>query len=124
MRRSTCVVLLLLTFGCHGFGPDEETTAVLAGKVYRGPITPVCLPEVPCDAPFSASFEVRRGSRRVATFSSSADGSFRVALPAGELRVVPFANAPLMDPTSQSRSVTLPPGGLTGVELFFDTGIR
>lgn len=124
MRRLACVVLVLLTVGCDAFGPDEEMTAVLAGKVYRGPIAPVCQPNIPCAAPFSASFEVRRGSRRVATFTSSADGSFRVDLPAGELLVVPYANAPLMDPASQSKTVTLQAGAVTTVDLFFDTGIR
>jgi len=122
-RRFASAALILLSLGCQALAPNEAT-AVLTGTVYRGPIAPVCQPTVPCDAPFAATFDVRRGSRRVGTFTSGADGSFSVALPIGELLVIPHANAPIMQPTSQSKSVVLPPGGLTGVELFFDTGIR
>jgi hypothetical protein len=122
-RPRACAVLILLSLGCGVFAPNEAT-GVLTGKVYRGPIAPVCQPTVPCDAPFSATFDVRRGSWRVATFTSGADGSFSVALPAGELLVIPRATAPIMDPTSQVKSVVLQPGMTTVVDLFFDTGIR
>ena len=121
-RPFACAALILLSLGCQALAPNE--TAVLTGTVYRGPIAPVCQPTVPCDTPFAATFDVRRGGRRIATFTSGADGSFSVALPVGELLVIPHADAPIMQPTSQSKSLVLPSGGLTGVELFFDTGIR
>lgn len=97
---------------------------MLAGTVRRGPITPVCQVATPCDEPFAATFEVRRGNRRVATFTSGADGAFNVKVPAGELVVVPDASAPLMNPTSQAKPVVLQAGALTEVHLVFDTGIR
>src|SRR3954469_24089079 len=53
---------LLLAAQCQN--PAALTTG-LTGTVTRGPITPVCRPDVPCDAPMQASFDVRRGGRTV-----------------------------------------------------------
>lgn len=124
MRLGAFALLILCFAGCHVFAPDDVATVVLAGKVYRGPIMPVCQNDAPCDAPFAATFEVRRGSRRVATFTSNADGTFNVGVPPGELLVIPYANAPLMNPTLQVKSVVASATGTTIVDLYFDTGIR
>lgn len=99
-------------------------TTGLTGTVQRGPVTPVCQVNEPCDAPFAASFEVRRNGRRVATFASDAEGRFTVALPPGTYLIVPSATAPLMNPSAQTKSVEVGPEGLTSVQLSFDTGIR
>lgn len=114
---------LLLAIACAG-NATIPLDATLAGTVRRGPITPVCRQGEPCDAPFAASFDVRLGARVVASFASGADGRFLVAVPAGELTVVPHADAPLMHPTSQARTVVTRAGARTEVELAFDTGIR
>jgi len=99
-------------------------TTGLTGTVRRGPVTPVCQVGVPCDAPFSASFDVLRGARRVASFRSDADGHFTVKLAAGTYTIVPAADAPLMNPSAQSKTVEVTPEGITSVDLVFDTGIR
>ena len=99
-------------------------TTGLTGTVSRGPVTPVCQADVPCDAPFAASFEVRQNGRRVATFSSDAQGKFTVSLWPGTYVVVPAADAPLMQPSSQTKTVEVGAEGLTSVQLSFDTGIR
>ncbi|MGH7679462.1 MAG: hypothetical protein ACRENU_13410, partial [Gemmatimonadaceae bacterium] len=96
----------------------------LTGTVLRGPVTPVCQVGVPCDAPFAASFEVRRNGQRVATFSSDAQGHFQVRLAPGQYLIVPAANAPLMNPSAQSKTADVGSEGLTAIELLFDTGIR
>ena len=91
----------------------------------RGPVTPVCRIDVPCDAPFSATFKVERAGRRVAQFHSDASGQFTVFLEPGGYTVVPNADAPIISPTSQAKSVTVADTGtLTVVRLMFDTGIR
>ncbi|MEP6690840.1 MAG: hypothetical protein ABJD07_06775 [Gemmatimonadaceae bacterium] len=101
------------------------TTTGITGTVSRGPITPVCVISVPCDAPFSADFFVRQGNRQVATFHSDAAGRFVVLLPPGSYTIVPAADAPLLDPTRQVRAVEVSGGGhLTLADLDFDTGIR
>ena len=99
-------------------------TTGLTGTVRRGPVTPVCQVSVPCDAPFAASFDVLRDGRRVASFRSDAEGHFTVKLPAGKYVVVPAADAPLMNPSVQSKIVEVTAEGVTSVELIFDTGIR
>ena len=99
-------------------------TTGLTGTVSRGPITPVCQVDVPCDAPFSASFEVRQNGRRVTTFSSDAVGNFTVRLQPGTYVLVPAADAPLMNPSLQTKTVEVGAEGLTSVQLSFDTGIR
>jgi hypothetical protein len=47
-----------------------------------------------------------------------------VLLPSGVYRVVAGADAPIMSPLSQARTVEVLPVGLTEVRLEFDTGIR
>jgi len=95
------------------------------GAVMRGPITPVCRIDVPCDAPFAAAFTVQQGGHQVSQFQSDSSGQFTVYLEPGVYTVVPNADAPLISPTSQTKSVTVEnTGGLTSVRLVFDTGIR
>lgn len=104
--------------------PDNVASTGLAGTVMRGPVTPVCRVDVPCEAPFSASFDVRRDGVRVAGFQSDQEGKFTVMLAPGTYDVVPAANAPLMNPSLQAKTVTVDRAGLTEVHLLFDTGIR
>ena len=122
-----CVVLALLG-GIAGAGcsPDAPSPATgLTGIVTRGPITPVCRVDVPCDAPFSATFNVERSGRRVAQFQSDASGQFTVFLGPGGYIIVPNADAPIIVPTVQTKSVIVADrGALTVVRLSFDTGIR
>jgi len=90
----------------------------------RGPITPVCRIEVPCDAPFSADFSAEQNGRVVSRFRSEQDGRFTVMLEPGQYRVVPAANAPIIFPASQAKIVNVLASGLTEIQLTFDTGIR
>jgi hypothetical protein len=97
----------------------------LTGVVLRGPITPVCRADVPCDAPFSAAFTVQRDGRRVAEFRSDASGQFTVFLRPGTYAVVPNSDAGIISPLNQAKPVTVADTAmLTVVRLMFDTGIR
>jgi len=122
VRIALVVVAVILSAGCGASGPSPLTG--LTGTVVRGPITPVCRVDVPCDAPFSAGFTVQRGGRVVAQFRSDAAGQFTVRLDPGAYTVVPDADAPLFMPGRQSEPVTVGDTGLTMVRLTFDTGIR
>ncbi|HYE96133.1 MAG TPA: hypothetical protein VD962_07970 [Rubricoccaceae bacterium] len=103
-------------------GPGETG---LRGQVLRGPIQPVCQEGEPCeDAPFAATFYVYRGSRRIATFRSDAEGRFEIALAPGAYGIVPDEDAPVMAPASQRQEVVVAREGVTEVTLHFDTGIR
>jgi len=110
---------------CASAGSTPSTTTGLTGVVMRGPVTPVCRVDVPCDAPFSATFNVERNGRRVTQFQSDAAGQFTVLLAPGAYTVVPSTDAPVISPASQMKSVTVADNGmLTVVRLMFDTGIR
>jgi hypothetical protein len=125
MLKRACLfeVVCLITLGCHSPSGPTLTTG-LTGTVLRGPITPVCQIQVPCDAPFSADFSVEQNGRMVSGFRSDQDGRFTVMLEPGAYRVVPAANAPIIFPASQAKTVDVRPGGLTEIRLTFDTGIR
>jgi hypothetical protein len=108
---------------CSATAPSPTTG--LTGVVTRGPITPVCRIDVPCDAPLSAGFTVQRAGRQVAQFRSDAMGQFTVMLAPGAYSVVPNPDAPIISPASQVKPVTVgDTGALTVVQLSFDTGIR
>jgi hypothetical protein len=96
----------------------------LTGLVILGPVTPVCQPDIPCSAPFSASFTVWQGSRLAASFHSDIQGRFTVALAPGQYRLVPGPDAPIIVPESQARIVDVGLRELTTVRLVFDTGLR
>ena len=122
LASTLTVVLFVSMVGCSF--SDVPLDTGLRGSVLRGPVIPVCQEDVPCDAPFAATFDVREGSRRVAVFPSDEDGGFEVALAPGSYLVVPQADAPIMNPTMQAQEVVVVPDHVTEVVLVFDTGIR
>ena len=124
MRPRICLFVgVTLLAACVPTGPSPGTG--LTGVVMRGPVTPVCRIDVPCDAPFSAGFTVEQGSRRVSEFKSDVAGQFTVFLAPGTYTIVPGADAPIISPSRQSKTATvLDNGALTTVQLMFDTGIR
>lgn len=123
MMRLLTVALASLCLACQApGGPVPETG--LVGRVWYGPIQPVCREGEPCDAPLRARFDVEQAGHLVARFESDADGRFEIRLVPGRYVVIPDASAPLMQPTLQRREVVVEPVGLTTVELAFDTGIR
>jgi hypothetical protein len=121
--RFVTLVLGLFLIGCQLLSMSNFSTG-LAGTVLRGPVTPVCQADVPCDLPFSADFAVMQSTVQVGAFHSDSAGHFRVKLPPGTYRVVPAPNAPIMSPQSQAKEVVVLPDSVTTVQLEFDTGIR
>lgn len=101
--------------------PGPTTDTGLTGTVLRGPTTPVCTPNVPCEAPFSALFTVEQNGHYMGQFHSDADGHFTTSLAPGTYSVVPSADAPVLP---QAQPATVGPIGYTTVTLHFDTGIR
>ncbi len=103
--------------------PPPTGSTGLEGVVRRGPITPVCQVNVPCDAPFSAAFLVWQGLRIAARFTSDTAGNYVVYLSPGSYTIVPDSGAPIF-PKGQTRPATVGPVGITHLDLEFDTGIR
>jgi hypothetical protein len=123
--RIVLTAVVAATAACASAATSPSATTGLTGVVTRGPVTPVCRIDVPCDAPFSATFSVERSGRRVTQFESDAAGQFTVVLAPGVYTIVPAADAPIISPTTQGKSVTVADNGmLTVVRLTFDTGIR
>ena len=114
---------VLTTAGCGAGTPPTPTTG-LTGTVERGPVTPVCNVNLPCNAPFSAGFTVTTNGAVVAHFRSDDAGHFAVMVPPAVYQVIPDADAPLLAPTSQVKTVSVQGAGLTSVTLEFDTGLR
>lgn len=126
-RTHAAAFLVILAASCSTAGcgtPTAPSDTVLIGTVMRGPVQPVCRVDVPCDAPFSASFTVEQRDRVVATFLSDSNGRFEVRLPPGSYLVIPSATAPIISPRAQAKEVIVGSNGPTMVTLRFDTGIR
>lgn len=127
MLMTARLLPLLVIFAIGGCAGDSGAPlgTGLTGVVLRGPTQPVCQVDDPCeDEPFAATFDVYRGSARITGFRSDTQGAFAVGLSPGSYRVVPRADAPIIDPSGQAKDVEVGAAGLTTVTLSFDTGIR
>jgi hypothetical protein len=90
----------------------------LYGTVMRGPITPVCVAEQPCDEPAAGAVLVfSRNGSDVARVKVRADGSYRIALRPGLYTV---RTARRIDPTTARVRLRR----MTRVDFSIDTGIR
>jgi len=123
MKRFFSLAFAAMLWSCMPAIINPPETG-LEGQILRGPITPVCTESNPCDAPFSAWFNVLKDDRQVARFQSDAHGKFAIALDPGAFTIVPDSTAPLMAPQQQRKEVEVQAKGMTRVTLHFDTGIR
>ncbi len=124
MRRQAAFAIAVCVVAACGHASAPTPTTGLTGLVVRGPITPVCQLLIPCEAPFSAGFTVQQQGAVVTTFRSDAEGRFTIALAPGTYRIIPNADAPIIVPAAQAKTVDVGPVGLTEVRLAFDTGLR
>lgn len=100
-----------------GSAPPANGTGI-AGVVSRGPITPVCVAEVPCDAPVAgAAVDVLQGSVAISHVSTGPDGRYYVLAVPGDY-VVQAAGRGL---TPRAVHVT---AGFAEADFMIDTGIR
>jgi len=104
--------------------PSDAAQQGVKGKAVIGPMCPVMSDDNTCpDKPYQGQIQVLDPSGDVMTqFTTGADGSFQVPLPAGSyvlrgVRQGPFPGAPPLE-------VTVRPGEYVQVTLTFDSGIR
>jgi hypothetical protein len=112
-----------LLAACAWAAPLPDTG--VEGKVSIGPMCPVVQIGAECpDSPYAALLIVEddRG-RQAARIESAADGSFRVALPAGDYRLVPQPGESGM-PWAEETPFTVVAGMWTQVDVLYDSGIR
>jgi hypothetical protein len=126
-RHPLSLLLVALALACtsqpSGSLLAQNQRTGLEGMVRRGPIQPVCRVGEPCDAPFSAAFQVWQQQHLVTKFQSDSIGHYRVLLAPGAYTIVADSGAPIWPPR-QAHDVTVGSVGLTSLDLDFDTGIR
>lgn len=103
-------------------GNAQKPETGLHGLVTRGPLSPVCGVELPCEGPapdlrlvFSRNGEVAGAT------TTRADGTYRIRLRPGTYTV--RVGQPRRTAT-QPRTATVPRKGFRRVNFFVDTGIR
>jgi hypothetical protein len=96
----------------------------LSGIVMRGPITPVCTLEQPCDEPavHQALLFVRNGTT-AARVVTDLDGRYRVRLVAGAY-IVRRPSASTVDRKLEPNRVRVRAGRIIRIDFSIDTGIR
>ena len=111
---------LLLAGGAHA----TTVRGGLKGLVTRGPITPVCVAEQPCEGP--ARHVTLLFSRRGAIAGravTDATGAYRIGLPPGLYSVRRVHSTPI-DRGLEPNRVRVYAGRFTRVDFSIDTGIR
>jgi hypothetical protein len=104
---------------------DAGQTNGLRGRVFAGPTTPVCRPDIPCEAPAPGVTLVfqRRGSR-ILTVKTDADGWYRATLPAAIYVVETGTARRSAIETLSPRNVKVRLGHVDRLDFHIDTGIR
>jgi hypothetical protein len=121
--RSVVVITTLALVVATG---AQATTArgTLAGTVTRGPITPVCAIEQPCDEPApNVTLLFMRNGAVVGRAVTDADGHYRVRLPAGTY-TVRRPSATTMDRKLEPNRVWVAAARTRRIDFSIDTGIR
>jgi hypothetical protein len=104
----------------------QATTArgTLAGTVTRGPITPVCAFEQPCDEPAAnVTLLFTRNGTVVGRALTDKDGRYRVRLPAGTY-VVRRPSATSIDRKLEPNRVWVAAARTRRIDFSIETGIR
>src|SRR6059058_5238423 len=110
--------------GPRGRRPGDSAPGLLAGLVTRGPITPVCVAEQPCDEPAKdVTLLFSHNDRVVGRVVTDEQGRYRLRLSAG-LYAVRRPAAASIDRKLEPNRVRVYAGRLTQVDFSIDTGIR
>ncbi len=110
-----------------GQGEAPTPTAGIEGQVLLGPMCPVVQEGTPCpDQPYQATIVVWNAerSKKVRTFTSDAQGRFRVGLAPGPYYIDPQPPDSGGPPTPIPQAVTVPEGRFLQVTIEYDSGIR
>jgi hypothetical protein len=121
--RALSVLLLALVIPVVA---GARTTAVsgLRGQVTRGPITPVCVAEVPCSEPArNVALVFSHAGRTPARVVTDSGGRYRLRLAAGIWSVRRAASAGV-DRGLEPNRVRVYAGRFVRVDFSIDTGIR
>lgn len=131
MQPLFCKVFLLLfaallPAACHPVMPPRTAQTGIEGRLLRGPVQggPVRTGTA-SESPVHGHFRILdEEGREVKTFSTDAEGRFRVALPPGTYTLVPGDDVPIYRPGRQRKPLTVGAEGFTTLRIVFDTGMR
>ncbi|MFL5950926.1 MAG: hypothetical protein ACJ74M_04905 [Gaiellaceae bacterium] len=122
MRVVIFVSSLALALGAGA--EASPSLGTVAGLVTRGPVTPVCAAEQPCDAPAAhVTLVFSRAARDVTRVTTGSDGRYRVRLAAG-LYGVRRLHSTTPDRKLEPQSVRVRGGRVSRIDFSIDTGIR
>ncbi len=135
MRSRLSIVVAvggMLLAACASAGTPGSTPVAtnsgIEGKTLAGPTCPVERPESPCpDRPVpKAVVDVwdRQHSKKIVTFTTDDQGSFRVALNPGDYYLDPQRVDDQAFPIPHPQIVTVRKGAYTEITIEYDTGIR
>ncbi len=124
MKTLALAILAALTLGCGSAGSAGSGTAAgLRGQVRRGPITPVCRINVPCDEPApGVKLVFSRSDKVVATAITNQKGWYRVPLRPGRYAV--RTNRRGFERKTSPSAATVPSDRFARRDFHIDTGIR
>ena len=118
MRRLAALAVLAVAVVAPGAA--ATTQSGLEGTVTRGPISPICIAERPCDAPVPGlTLVFTRGGNEAGRVRTTSAGRYRVDLAPGAYAVTSLP-VHRLEPTG-ARVVA---GRVHRVDFSFDTGIR
>jgi len=120
------VAVVSLSFSCQAMDSPVADTSGIEGQVLRTNVKPGPVRQgEPTEVPFSATFRVLDADgNEVLTFTTDEEGRFKVVLPPGEYTIVPAEDTPILRPSTQQKTVTVPKDAFTELRLVFDTGMR
>lgn len=121
MKRALAGLIAALAVAASA-ASSAPTRTGLHGYVTRGPVTPVCFEDKPCDEPAAGVVLLftRSDGRRVRTVTR-ATGFYRVGLPGGRYTVSAAVDPPQRFTVRSARVVDGRDGRL---DFYIDTGIQ
>jgi hypothetical protein len=127
---ATATALLLVACGPPAGGtqstqPSEALTSGISGVVLLSPTCAVQPADAtPCVTPYAAELVITdENGTVVGKVTSSADGSFKIALPPGNYVILPSPGSGGM-PVAQPIPITVVADDYAPVEIDYDSGIR
>lgn len=125
MAMRVVVVLSSVALALAAGAQATPPRGTLTGIVTRGPITPVCVAEQPCDAPApNVRLLFSRNGAVVGSTTTNQDGRYRLRLPAGAYSVRRAASAGPLDRKLEPNRARVYAGRLSKLDFSIDTGIR
>jgi hypothetical protein len=121
------LIVLLSSVLLIAVAAAQATTGrgTLTGVVMRGPITPVCVAEQPCDAPAKGVMLLfSRNDRILGRVVTDGEGRYRLRLAPGMYTVRRAAAGSGLDRKLDPNHVRVYGGRASRVDFFIDTGIR